>query len=220
MDNLLAAAEVRKRDQLRAKEKMLAKEREMEGEEFADKEKFVTGAYKRQQEEMRRLEEEEAVKEQEAEERRRREGGGMKALYQNILERDEAKHKEVMKAVEEGRGRNDGAKMGGEEDKSKSEVELAREKGALLNEEGQVVDKRQLLSAGLNAGAAPKARPQPPGVSKGGRRGKETDRERETRLFEEQLLGKRSASDDSDIEDKRAAKSRKLEDELLGLGTP
>ena len=223
MNNLLAAAEVRKRDQLRAKEKMLAKEREMEGDEFADKEKFVTGAYKRQQEEMRRLEEEEAVKEAQAEERKRREGGGMKALYKNLLERDEEKHREVMKAVEEGSGKDDAVKLegDGEEEKSKSEVELAKEKGAIINEEGQVVDKRQLLSAGLNAGVAPKARPQPPGgASKGGRRGKETDRERETRLFEEQLLGKRSASDDSENEDERAAKSRKLEDKLPGLGTP
>ncbi|KAL9614414.1 MAG: hypothetical protein Q9167_001085 [Letrouitia subvulpina] len=60
MSDLLAAAEIRKRDQLRAKEKMLAKEREAEGDEFADKEKFVTAAYKRQQEEMRKAEAEEA----------------------------------------------------------------------------------------------------------------------------------------------------------------
>ena len=221
MGDLLAAAEVRKRDQLRAKEKMLAKERELEGDEFADKEKFVTGAYKRQQEEMRRLEEEEAIKEKEAEERKRREGGGMKALYKSILERDEEKHKEVMKAVEEGRGKDAGEQKH-DEKREKSEAELAKEKGAITNEEGQVVDKRQLLSAGLNAGAAPKPKAQPgsrPGVSRG-RGGRETDRERETKLFEEQLLGKRSASDDSDNEEERAAKSRKLEDELLGLGTP
>ena len=221
MGNLLAAAEVRKRDQLRAKEKMLAKEREMEGDEFADKEKFVTGAYKRQQEEMRKLEEEESIREREAEERKRREGGGMKALYKNMLDRDEQKHKEVMKAVEEGRGQEDSTK---EEDlgkKEKSEVELAKEKGATVNEEGQVVDKRQLLNAGLNAASAPKPKAVPgPGNASRGSRGKETARERETRLFEEQLLGKRSASVDSDDEDSRAVKSRKLEDELLGLGTP
>ena len=103
-------------------------------------------------------------------------------------------------------------------------MELAKEKGALLNEEGQVVDKRQLLSAGLNAGAAPKAKPQPAAGSGsisrgGGGGGRETSRDRETRLFEEQLLGKRSASDDSDNEHERAAKSRKLEDELLGSGS-
>ena len=226
MGHLLAAAEVRKRDQLRAKEKMLAKERELEGDEFADKEKFVTGAYKRQQEEMRRLEEEEVQREKEAEERKRREGGGMKALYKNLLERDEMKHKEVMKAVEEGRGKND--KVNGEEKggkKEKSEVELAKEKGALVNEEGQVVDKRQLLSAGLNAASAPKPKPSPDPRSKGsglggGRGGRSSARDRETRNFEEQLLGKHGADDSSDDEADRASKSRKLEDELLGFGSP
>lgn len=226
MSNLLAAAEVRKRDQLRAKEKMLAKERELEGDEFAGKEKFVTGAYKRQQEEMKRLEEEEVVKVREAEERKRREGGGMKALYKNLLEKDELKHKEVMKAVEEGRGMED--KADGEEEgekKGKSETELAKEKGAVMNEEGQVVDKRQLLSAGLNAASAPKPKAPPdprsrgsgPGGACGGR---ESAREWETRNFEEQLLGKHGADDSSDDEAGRASKSRKLEDELLGLSTP
>ncbi len=221
MGNLLAAAEVRKRDQLRAKEKMLAKEREMEGDEFADKEKFVTGAYKRQQEEMRKLEEEESIREREAEERKRREGGGMKALYKNMLERNEQKHKEIMKAVEDGTGKDDDKADEGLR-KEKSEAELAKERGATINEEGQVVDKRQLLSAGLNAVSAPKPKAPPDSRSGNARRGtraKETTRERETRIFEEQLLGKRSASD-SDDEDERAAKSRKLEDELLGLGTP
>ena len=225
MGNLLAAAEVRKRDQLRAKEKMLAKERELEGDEFADKEKFVTGAYKRQQEEMRRLEEEEVQREKEAEERKRREGGGMKALYKDLLERDELKHKEVLKAVEEGRGKGD--KVNGEEKegKEKSEVELAKEKGALVNEEGQVVDKRQLLSAGLNAASAPKPKPPPDPRSKGsgpggGRGARSSARERETRNFEEQLLGKHAADDTSDDEADRASKSRKLEDELLGFGSP
>lgn len=226
MGNLLAAAEVRKRDQLRAKEKMLAKERELEGDEFADKEKFVTGAYKRQQEEMRRLEEEEVQKEKEAEERKRREGGGMKALYKNLLERDELKHKEVLKAVEEGMGKDDKDNGEGKEGrKEKSEVDLAREKGAVINEEGQVVDKRQLLSAGLNAASAPKPKPPPDPRSRGsgpggGRGGRELARERETRNFEDQLLGKHGVDDSSDDEANRASKSRKLEDELLGFGSP
>lgn len=220
MGNLLAAAETRKRDQLRAKEKMLAKEREAEGDEFADKEKFVTGAYKRQQEEMRRLEEEEAQKEKDAEERKRREGGGMKALYKNILERDEQKHKEILKAVEEDKGKDgDDGRNEEKKKKEKSEAELAKEKGVMVNEEGQIVDKRQLLSAGLNAASAPKPKPAPDPRSSKGKRPPETARERETRLFEEQLLGKRSASS-SDNEDERAAKSRKLEDELLGYGSP
>lgn len=238
MGDLLAAAEVRRRDQLRAKEKMLAKERELEGDEFADKEKFVTGAYKRQQEEMRRLEAEEVAKEKEAEERRKKEGGGLKGLYKNMLERNEQKHAAIVKAVEEAKLRGPGsqseeaerteAKVG------KSEADLAKEKGAIVNEDGQVVDKRQLLSAGLNASSASKPSPNSKGPSvsraggssrrpnSGGRAGsKESARERETRLFEEQLLGKRAHAvqgDDNDDDNKpeRAAKSRKMEDEILG----
>ncbi|MCJ1467109.1 hypothetical protein MMC07_005731 [Pseudocyphellaria aurata] len=237
MSSLMNAAEVRKRDQLRAKEKMLAKEREAEGDEFADKEKFVTSAYKRQQEEMRRLEAEEAIREKEAEERKRREGGGLKGLYKNMLEKDERKHAAVMKAVETAKVQ--GPERGPEkkEKVGKSEADLAREKGAIINEDGQVVDKRQLLNAGLNASSTPKpssrtapdpksrSGPNPPTGARTGvreRSNKESARERETRLFEEQLLGKRAFTEDEEDdggEAARAAKSRKLEDEILaGLG--
>lgn len=232
MSNLLAAAEVRKRDQLRAKEKMIAKEREAEGDEFADKEKFVTAAYKRQQEEMRRLEEEEALREKEAEERKRREGGGLKGLYKNMLERGEQKHAAVVKAVEEAKTKGPEAEQMNNDSKSeKNEIDIAKEKGAIINEDGQVVDKRQLLNAGLNAKTAPKPSSNARGAavsrSKGKHRGSENQgsreesaRERETRLFEEKLLGKRGHSSEDDEEDgeaARAAKSRKLEDEILGL---
>ena len=243
MSNLLAAAEIRKRDQLRAKEKLLAKEREAEGEEFADKEKFVTAAYKRQQEENRRFEEAEAIREKEAEERRRREGGGLKGMYKSMLERTEQNHAVIVKAVEEAKARGPEVILNEtkKSDKdSKSEADLAREKGAIVNEDGQVVDKRQLLNAGLNATSTPRP-PRPPhssshgrreadsasAKSSGGRSGrKESARERETRLFEEQLLGKRGFADDDDDgggggdkddADGRAAKSRRLEDEILGL---
>lgn len=236
MGDLLAAAEVRRCDQLRAKEKMLAKERELEGDEFADKEKFVTGAYKRQQEEMRRLEAEEVAKEKEVEERRRRDGGGLKGLYKNILERNEQKHAAVVKAAEEAKLKGPGPKT--EEAKrteakvGKSEADMAKEKGAIMNEDGQVVDKRQLLSAGLNASSSskPSRRSEGPSVSRAegssggetsGSRGgsKESARKRETRLFEEQLLRKRDHADEDDDdgnESERAAKSRKMEDEILG----
>lgn len=244
MSDLLAAAETRKRDQLRAKEKLLAKEREAEGDEFADKEKFVTAAYKRQQEENRRLEEEEAVREREAEERRRREGGGLKGLYKNMLERTEQNHAVIVKAVEEAKLRGPEAMPNEKKKESggKSEADLAKEKGAIMNEDGQVVDKRQLLDAGLNATSTPRppshtttretetrshpARSSRPAISGNGRGGrKESARERETRLFEEQLLGKRgfeeeeeeNDNDDNDAGAARAAKSQRLEDEILGL---
>jgi coiled-coil domain-containing protein 55 len=42
---------------------MLQHERDKEGEEFEGKEKFVTGAYKKQMEEVRKAEEEEKARE-------------------------------------------------------------------------------------------------------------------------------------------------------------
>ncbi|CAG8691356.1 13926_t:CDS:2, partial [Funneliformis caledonium] len=59
VNDLLKAAEIRKRDYIQAQERKIQKEREAEGEEFNDKESFVTSAYKIQQEELRKAEEEE-----------------------------------------------------------------------------------------------------------------------------------------------------------------
>jgi coiled-coil domain-containing protein 55 len=50
-------------DYLRAEEKMIQREREAEGDEFHDKDAFVTQAYKDQMAEVRRAEEEEKARE-------------------------------------------------------------------------------------------------------------------------------------------------------------
>lgn len=62
----LKSAETRRLDRLRAEEKMLQHERDKEGEEFADKEKFMTTAYKKQLEEVRQAEAEEKKREGES----------------------------------------------------------------------------------------------------------------------------------------------------------
>ncbi|EAW06374.1 splicing regulator NSRP1-like domain-containing protein [Aspergillus clavatus NRRL 1] len=174
MTSLLRSAEIRKRDQLRARDRLLAREREAEGDEFADKEKFVTSAYKAQQEELRRVEAEEAERERREEERRKQSGGaGLVGFYRDMLSRDEKRHEEVVKAAEEAARRvqageageaareEEAAEAGAEEKREKSEAQIAAElnaKGAhiAINEEGQIVDKRQLLSAGLNVAPKPK----------------------------------------------------------------
>lgn len=224
MSALKAAAEVRKRDYIRAQDRKTAREREAEGEEFKDKESFVTGAYKRQQEELRRLEEEEKAKEAEEEAKRKSEGGGMKKFYTNLLERDEERHQAAMKAVEENKGKVMSQPEDEVEKKEKTEADIAKEKGVALNEEGEVVDKRELLKAGLNAGSAAKVQKATVKPGSGAREG-ETQRERETREFEEQLLGKHGLSSDDDDEDSgqdaRASKSRRMEEDLLkGLRSP
>ncbi|KAJ5473484.1 hypothetical protein N7475_003050 [Penicillium sp. IBT 31633x] len=178
MKNLLQSAEIRKRDQLRAKDRQLAREREAEGDEFADKEKFVTSAYKAQQAELRKAEEEEARREKEEEERRKRSGGsGMIGFYRDVLSRGEERHEEVVKAAEEKARRVKAGELleetesKGEEEKTDAQkAEDLNTHGAriVVNDEGQVVDKRQLLSAGLNVAPKPKAQPSAPkaGVSR------------------------------------------------------
>ncbi|KAL3480741.1 coiled-coil domain-containing protein 55-domain containing protein [Aspergillus californicus] len=175
MTNLLRSAEIRKRDQLRARDKLLAKEREAEGDEFADKDKFVTSAYKAQQEELRRVEEEEKVREEQEEERRKKNGGsGMVGFYRDLLARGEEQHEAVMKATDEASKNIQNitgtageappaatetatATPEGEKTEAQAAAELnARGAHIALNDDGQVVDKRDLLSAGLNVAPKPK----------------------------------------------------------------
>ncbi|KAG6011412.1 hypothetical protein E4U43_008334 [Claviceps pusilla] len=243
MKSLLQAAEVRKRDALIAEEKKIAREREAEGDEFADKEKFVTEAYRKQQEENKRLEEEE--KRREEEEARKNEGAGMSAFYKKLLDRDEARHMEVVKAAAEKaqhgsttengqHGSNDDVNGDDETDREKSEADLARElneRGAsvAVNEDGQVVDKRQLLRGGLNVSAKKKedakrdvGRSREPERKRanGTQFGKkQAMRERQTRMIEEQLeqslKRSREAEKAQQEEVERASKSRKTETEIM-----
>jgi hypothetical protein len=235
MSNLLKAAAVRKRDATIAEEKKLAREREAEGDEYADKEKFVTSAYKKQQEENRRLEEEERIREEE--EAKKNKGAGMTNFYKNILERGEQKHAEVVKAAEE--AIKNGPKEAVEEEKPKSEADIAREinekagGNIAINDEGQVVDKRQLLQGGLNVVAKPKGatptnssregtsmsdRSRGSGfVGAGG--GKQAMRERQSRMMEAQLeqATKRALEEEEEERAKveRASKSQKTEGDIM-----
>ncbi|KAK2743019.1 hypothetical protein FQN57_004975 [Myotisia sp. PD_48] len=206
MTALLRSADVRKGDQLRARDKLLAREREAEGDEFADKEKFVTAAYKAQQEEARLIEAEEKEKEK-LEAEKRKKGLGMMSFYKDMLKRDEQKHEETMKSAEEA-VRKGATTEGDEESQSvqeKSAAQIAAElnaKGAkvAINDEGEVVDKRQLLSAGLNVVSKPKpkgttaaastagpSRPTGPQFDRGARSNREAQRARQTEMLAQQL---------------------------------
>ncbi|KAM3515583.1 hypothetical protein MY11210_000761 [Beauveria gryllotalpidicola] len=237
--NLIQAADVRKRDLLIAEEKKIAREREAEGDEFADKEKFVTSAYKKQQEENRRIQEEE--KKREEEEAKKGKAGGMSAFYRQLLDKGEQRHAESVKAAEEmtkNSSTNNGAdEPNAKEDDDDDKVQAARaralnEKGASVdvNEDGQVVDKRQLLRGGLNldlkkkTAAQQQAQRKPAerepkdshAPSQAGRR--QAMRERQSRMMEEQLeQSMKRAYDDDETkkqELERASKSRKTEGEI------
>lgn len=234
MKSLLQSAAVRKRDALIAEEKKVAREREEEGEEYADKEKFVTEAYKKQQEENRRIEAEERVKEEE--EAKKNKGGGMTAFYKDLLNRGDQRHAEVMKAVEDKAklGPQDAEDQSKDQEKAKTEADMARElnsKGAsvAINDDGQVVDKRELLKGGLNLGAVkkpevrrdqrePERRQDRASSGFVGAGGKQSMRERQSRMMEAQLEEslKRSRENEAEEREKveRAAKSRKTEGDI------
>jgi len=231
MNKLLEAAEVRKRDQLRAKDRLLQKQREEEGDEFADKDAFVTEAYKKQQEDVKKVEEEEARKEEL--EAKKRQGKGMSGFYRSVMEQEELQHREVVEAAAKAQT---GAKVevDAEADHEKSAMEQAKElneKGAkvMINEEGQVVDKRQLLNAGLNVAPKRKAdgtmaavataqRPVQQQAYRGKTDAQKAMRERQTRMMEEQLeaAAKKAAQEEEEERQKveRAAKSRKTETDV------
>lgn len=238
MKNLMRAADVRKRDQLIAEEKKIAREREAEGDEFADKEKFVTEAYKKQQEENKKLEEEERRKEEE--EAKKNEGTGMASFYRKLLDKEQERHAETVRAAEEmakrgpteANGEDEGEVDGDKEKEYAKAAQELNEKGASIsvNEDGQVVDKRQLLKGGLNVGAKKQVEAQREAERPLEREHREITgqqlgrkqamRERQSRMLAEQLEASlkrtREAEETKREEAERAAKTRKTEGEIMG----
>ncbi|KAF2027939.1 hypothetical protein EK21DRAFT_102153 [Setomelanomma holmii] len=229
MDSLFEAAELRKKDQLRAREKFLLHERETEGDEFADKEKFVTGAYKEQQEETRKAEEEEK-KRQEAEEEKRKKTG-MLGFHKQMLLEQEREHQEAMAAAAQ--AAKEGFHAPVVDEKETTDAELVEEmrkqgKNVILNEDGQVADKRQLLSAGLNIVAKPKppqsaatttSRPAAQPAYTGSKTGRNAQRERQTAMVAQQIeaAAKRKVDEEAEEQAKlqHASKSQKTETDIM-----
>ncbi|THZ65155.1 hypothetical protein D6C86_02121 [Aureobasidium pullulans] len=230
MNALLTAAAQRKQDQQVAREKFLQKERENEGEEFADKESFVTGAYKAQQEENQRLREEEEKKAAEEEERKRKMGGGMQGFYRNVMADSDRRHQEAMEAAAEMEKRKLAGDNIAEDPETKEEKDKIAEMAAkgvnvTLNDEGQVADKRQLLSAGLNVLASPAPPPKPSAAiqkqddtSQWNKRRDNGVRERQTRMMEQQLEESRKRALEQDKEEQerleKASKSKKTDTDI------
>ncbi|KAH8106965.1 coiled-coil domain-containing protein 55-domain containing protein [Cristinia sonorae] len=170
INNLLTTAATRRLDHLRAEEKMIQREREAEGDEFADKEAFVTQAYKDQMAEVRRAEQEEKEREDIEKERQARGGmgTGMSHFYRKLLQESEQQHEETVAAASSKpiigpQGPAPNLTITKPVDFTpKSDIDLARQareqgKEVELNDDNQIVDKRELLSAGLNL-AAPNTR--------------------------------------------------------------
>ncbi|CAK7236353.1 hypothetical protein SCUCBS95973_009578 [Sporothrix curviconia] len=161
MTNIRKMAEVRERDRRIAEDKKMQREREAEGNAFDNKETFVTEAYKQQQEENRRLEEAERKRE-EAEAAKAAETGGMTGFYKQLLDRDEQRQAAIQEAVasaaknkaKDEKDQEGNAKDGDDGDATVRAREInARGGNVAVNDEGEVVDKRQLLQGGLNISA-------------------------------------------------------------------
>ena len=229
MESLFESAEQRKKDLLRARDKLLQREREAEGDEFADKEKFVTGAYKAQQEEARQAEEEEKKRVAEEEEKKRK--FGMVDFHKKMLMEKERRHQEAVDAAAQA-SKTGFVAPAAEDPRQKSETELIEDlrkqgKNVLMNEDGQVADRSALLSAGLNIIAKPKP---PPSTASGATKpsasqpvyqpksGRQAQRERQTQMVMEQIeqANKRKADEEAEEQARvlHAAKSQKTAAEI------
>lgn len=147
-------------------------EREMEGDEFKDKEAFVTQAYKDQMEEVRRAEEEEKRQEGtnlcypfypihsysiSALKKTNSASTGMAHFYRKLLEESEQSHEATVAATQKPIiGPQANLTIVKPADFTPvSDLELANRaraegKDIELNDDNQIVDKRELLAAGLN----------------------------------------------------------------------
>ncbi|PVF97781.1 hypothetical protein CPB86DRAFT_734107 [Serendipita vermifera] len=160
--NLLQAADQRKRDHQLAEEKLIQRERQMEGDEFADKEKFVTQAYKDQLAANREEEEAQKLREEIEKKQKTKSGPGLTGFYAALLKDSEKKHAAVMAAAstpiigptmpapEQNLAIKPPTEIGELSDVEKARRARLEGKEVELNDDNQIVDKRALLSAGLN----------------------------------------------------------------------
>lgn len=155
----------------------MQRERELEGDEFADKESFVTQAYKDQMEEVRKAEEEEKRRDGESEivadlrtrltflsplelKKKQGRGTGMAHFYRRLLEDSEQSHEATVAATQKPiigpQGPMPNMTITKPPDLTPlSDLERARiargeGKDVELNDDNQIIDKRDLLSGGLN----------------------------------------------------------------------
>ena len=170
----------------------------------------------------------------------RKKNAGMASFYRNLLEEEEMKHDLAVQAAAK-------AAREGKQTASVEPIEAPREKkladeareinaklgedAVLINDEGEVVDKRQLLKGGLNV--RPKAKQETPiakssyqteyEARKAAQRNQHKEREarqRQQRAVEEQLEARKKRALDEEAERqeelKLRAKSKKTSDEVMG----
>ncbi|KAG0324295.1 hypothetical protein BGZ99_001989 [Dissophora globulifera] len=215
---LLQAAETRKRDRQIAEEKRLERERQKEGDEFKDKEMFITPAYKAQKEAMRLAEEEDRKREEML--TKDSDGSLMQGFYRTMLEERTRLREagsdptaglsaEEVKALEEDQRRK--------EQEDQELTKEAREHG-LLNENGQVVDRRMLLKGGLNIVKKKSATASLPSSSRSSRDSQHGSYDRDRAYAAYKDAKHRSTSSSSSVDpsaDQRARMTEQIERQLM-----
>ncbi|KAG0262567.1 hypothetical protein BG011_010002 [Mortierella polycephala] len=233
---LRAAAEARKRDQQIAEERKIEREREKEGEEFKDKEQFITPAYKAQKEAMRLADEEERKREEAV--AQDKDGSLMQGFYRTLLdERTRLRPSgELLDAGALSKQGGSGTLSGldtqalealEKEKRSKDEgtrrrIIEAQEQGlkVVLNDEGQVVDKRELLKGGLNIKMKPATATSTSSSSRSGRDHHRSsyDRERAYRDYKDAKYKSSSHGRDGvedQGKDQRSRMTEQIEQQLM-----
>lgn len=212
MSSFLEKAALRKRDRERAESKLLARQREAEGDAFKDTEAFVTDAYR---DHLAQIEREEKEEEDEAQARAAQDtGDGTRFKHRHgLLRAQEDRHAALQRAADSGLPVRE---------QTETRVRPAKNKkmeGVELNDDGEVVDERQLLSTGLNVLRAPKRASSPrtraasasrtqEGASRSAvaqTHGRDRDaRARQSRLVEQQMLELERARAQEEEEARRA----------------
>ncbi|KAF9582891.1 hypothetical protein BGW38_010618 [Lunasporangiospora selenospora] len=218
---LLQAAETRKRDRQVAEERRIERERELEGEEFKDKEMFITPAYKAQKEAMRLAEEEEKRRDEAV--AKDEDGSMMRGFYRTMLDERTKLRPDIV--VDESSATSASKNTAGsmdEEQRAKVEEERrqiidARERGIhiAINDDGEVIDKRELLKGGLNITKKPGA--PKTGSSSSSRSG--YDRNKIYSEYKEAKYksssGRRDDHQDNTSTDQRARMTEQIEKQLM-----
>ena len=160
----------------------------------------------------------------------------MSGFYKDLLKRDEERSSQIARAAQEAaeKTKNETADDEAEEETDAKLAEKLKEKGAhiVVNDDGEVVDKRQLLSAGLNVAKKPKSTkegeekstqsgPKPAEYSRStaANTARQSQRERQTRMMAAQLeeMAQKQAQEEAEeqkaIEEK--ARSQKTGSEIL-----
>lgn len=142
MENLIRVANQRKIFLERAKERKIQKEKELQGELYGETEEFVTEAYLKKQQEIKDLEEQERLRDQQDSDPRNKNVAG---FYKGILDTVHKKRGPILL------GDKDMAKSYMLEYTEKDPEPIQPSSSSVkLNDSEEIVDKRELLTGGLN----------------------------------------------------------------------